>query len=567
MSDNILTLKFPHRSFSPPPPKRPRSCCHVRPRASGNHQNLPYPLPSRPPMRSPSASGRRPRDLPRQRGGGESCRPNNRECDMLYLYRHRADTSTSGNHQDLPHPLPSRPPMRSPSARARRPRDLPRQRGGGESCRPNNRECDMLYLYRHRADTSTSGNHQDLPHPLPSHPPMLSPPASGRRPRDLPRQRGGGEYSPSNNRECDMLYIYRHRADTSTSGNHQDLPHPLPSRPPMRSPSARARRPRDLPGQRCGGEFCQTNNRECDMLYLYRHRADTSTSGNHQGLPDSLPSRPPMLSPPASGRRPRDLSRQRRGGEYRHTNNRECDMLYLYRHRADTSTSGNHQDLPHPLPSHPPMLSPPASGRRPRDLPRQRGGGEYSPSNNRECDMLYIYRHRADTSTSGNHQDLPHPLPSRPLMLPAPGISRRPRDLSMQQGGGEFCLPINRECDMLYLYRHRADTSTSGNQQDLHYPLPSHPPMLSPPASGRRPCDLPQQRGGGEYGPPNNRECDMLYIYRHRADTSSSGNHQDLPHPLPSHPPMLSPPASARRQCDLPQQHCGGESCVSNNRE
>ena len=402
-------------------------------------------------MRSPSASGRRPRDLPRQRGGGESCVPNNRECDMLYLYRHRAGTSTSGNHQDLPYPLPSRPPMRSPSASARCPRDLPRQRGGGEYGQSNNRECDMLYQYRHRAGTSTSGNHQDLPDPLPSRPPMRSPSASGRRPRDLPRQRGGGESCRPNNRECDMLYLYRHRADTSTSGNHQDLPHPLPSRPPMRSPSARARRPRDLPRQRGGGESCRPNNRECDMLYLYRHRADTSTSGNHQDLPHPLPSHPPMLSPPASGRRPRDLSRQRGGGESCRPNNRECDMLYLYRHRADTSTSGNHQDLPHPLPSRPPMRSPSARARRPRDLPRQRGGGESCRPNNRECDMLYLYRHRADTSTSGNHQDLPHPLPSRPPMRSPSASGRRPRDLPRQRGGGEYRHTNNRECDMLYL--------------------------------------------------------------------------------------------------------------------
>ena len=156
----------------------------------------------------------------------------------------------------------------------------------------------MLYLYRHRAGTSTSGNHQDLPHPLPSRPPMCSPSASGRRPRDLPGQRRGGEFCHTNNRECDMLYIYRHRADTSTSGNHQDLPYPLPSRPLMRSPSASARCPRDLPGQRRGGEFCHTNNRECDMLYIYRHRADTSTSGNQQDLPHPLPS--DQLSVPLS---------------------------------------------------------------------------------------------------------------------------------------------------------------------------------------------------------------------------------------------------------------------------
>ena len=117
--------------------------------------------------------------------------------------------------------------------------------------------------------------------------------------------------------------------------------------------------------------------------------------------------------------------------------NKECDMLYLYIHRADTSTSGNHQDLPYSLPSRPPMPPAPGISRRPRDLPQQRGGGEYRHTNNRECDMLYLYRHRADTSTSGNHQDLHHPLPSRSLMHPAPGISRCPRDLPRQQGGGE----------------------------------------------------------------------------------------------------------------------------------
>ena len=471
---------------------------------SGNHQDLPESLPSRPPMRSPSASGRRPCDLRQQLGGGEFCHTNNRECDMLYLYRNRADTSTSGNHQDLPHPLPSRPLMHSPSASARCPRDPTQQQGGGEFCQTNNRECDMLYLYRHRADTSTSGNHQDLPDPLPSRPPMPPAPGISRRPRDLPQQLGGGEYCQANNRECDMLYLYRHRADTSTSGNHQDLPQPLPSRPPMRSPSASGQRPRDLSVQHRGGEFCLPINRECDMLNLYRHRADTSTSGNHQDLPHPLPSRPPMRSPSASARRPRDPTQQQGGGEYSHTNNRECDMLYLYRHRADTSTSGNHQDLPHPLPSRLPMRSPSASGRRPRDLPGQRRGGESCPTNNRECDMLYLYRHRADTSTSGNHQDLPDPLPSRPPMPPTQAIARRPRDLPVQQGGGGCSDPNNRECDMLYLYRHRAGTSTSGNHQDLPEPLPSRPPMRSP--SARRPCDLPQRQGGGEYRHTNNRE-------------------------------------------------------------
>ena len=243
---------------------------------------------------------------------------------------------------------------------------------------------------RHRADTSTSGNHHDLPDPLPSRPPMPPAPGISRRPCYLSQQRGGGEFCPPNNRECDMLYLYRHRAGTSTSGNHQDLPHPLPSRPPMRSPSASARRPRD-PTQQGGGEYRHTNNRECDMLNIYRHRAGTSTSGNHQDLPDPLPSRPPMRSPSASGRRPRDVPQQLRGGEFCPPNNRECDMLYLYTHRVGTSTSANHQDLPHPLPPRPPMRSPSASGRRPCDLARQRGGGEFCETNNRECDMLYIY--------------------------------------------------------------------------------------------------------------------------------------------------------------------------------
>ena len=535
---------------------------------SGNHQDLPYPLPSRPLMPPPPASARRPRDLPQQRGGGEYCHTNNRECDMLYLYRHRADTSTSGNHQDLPHPLPSCPPMLPAPAIARRPFDLPQQRGRGEYCHPNNRECDMLYLYRHRADTSTSGNHQDLPYPLPSRPPMRSPSASARRPCDLPVQRRGGEYCHTNNRECDMLYLYRHRAGTSTSGNHQDLPHPLPSRPPMRSPSASAPCPRDLQTQQQGGgESCPPNNRECDMLYLYRHRADTSTSGNHQDLPYPLPSRPPMRSPSASARRLCDLPVQRRGGEYCHTNNRECDMLYLYRHRAGISTSGNHQDLPHPLPSRPPMCSPSASGRRPRDLSQQHRGGESCPTNNRECDMLYLYRHRADISTSSYHQDLPQPLPSRPPMRSPSASGRRPRDLPQQQGGGEYSHTNNRECDMLYLYRHRADTSTSGNHQDLPHPLPSRPPMPPIQAIPRRPRDLPVQQGGGEYRHTNNRECDMLYLYRHRADTSTSGNHQDLPYPLPSRPPMPPTQAIPRRPRDLPVQQGGGGCSDPNNRE
>ena len=124
--------------------------------------------------------------------------------------------------------------------------------------------------------------------------------------------------------------------------------------------------------------------------------------------------------------------------------------------------------------------------------------------------MLYLYRHRADTSTSGYHQDLPHPLPSRPLMPPAPGISRRPRDLPQQLGGGEYCHTNNRECDMLYLYRHRADTSTSGNHQDLPHPLPSRPPLRPSPGTAQRLRDLPMQQRGCEYGHTNNRECDML---------------------------------------------------------
>ena len=318
----------------------------------------------------------------------------------------------------------------------------------------------MLYLYRHRADTSTSGNHQDLHEPLPSRPLMHPAPGISRRPRDLPVQRGGGEYRHTNNRECDMLYLYRHRADISTSGNHQDLPHPLPSRPLMHPAQGISRRPRDLSVQRGGGEYCHTNNRECDMLYLYRHRADTSTSGNHQDLPHPLPSRLQMRSPSASARCPRDLPVQQGGGASCHTNNRECDMLYLYRHRADTSTSGNHQDLHHPLPSRPPMPPALSISRRQRDLPVQPGGGEYGHPNNRECEMLYLYRHRADTSTSGNHQVLPHPLPSRPPMPPALSISRRPRDLPVQQGGGWYNDPNNRECEMLYLYRHRAGTIT-----------------------------------------------------------------------------------------------------------
>ena len=99
------------------------------------------------------------------------------------------------------------------------------------------------------------------------------------------------------------------------------------------------------------------------------------------------------------------------------------------------------------------MLPAPAIARRLRDLPRQLGGGEYGHPNNRECDMLYLYRPRADTSTSGNHQDLPHSLPSRPPMLPAPDIARRSRVLFQQQGGGEYGHPNNRECDMLYIYR------------------------------------------------------------------------------------------------------------------
>ena len=154
---------------------------------------------------------------------------------------------------------------------------------------------------------------------------------------------------------------------------------------------------------------------------------------------------------------------------------------------------------------------PPAPGisQRPRDLPQQRGGGEYCQANNRECDMLYLYRHRAGTSTSGNHQDLPESLPSRPPMLPAPGISRRPRDLPQQLGGGEYCQPNNRECDMLYLYRHRADTSTSSNHQDLPDPVPSRPPMPPEQAIARRPRDLPVQQGGGGCSDPNNRDTEQ----------------------------------------------------------
>ena len=196
-----------------------------------------------------------------------------------------------------------------------------------------------------------------------------------------------------------MLYLYRPTAGTSTSGNHQDLPHPLPSRPRMLPAPTTARRPRDLAQQQCRGEPCQTNNRECDMLYLYRPTAGTSTSGNHQDLPHPLPSRPLLHLAPNLAQRPGDLFLQRSGDESSHTNNRECDMLYLYRHRAGTSTSGNHQDLPHPLPSRPPMPPAPTIAQCPRDLPLQQGEGEYCDPNNRECDMLYLYRHRADTST------------------------------------------------------------------------------------------------------------------------------------------------------------------------
>ena len=161
--------------------------------------------------------------------------------------------------------------------------------------------------------------------------------------------------------------------------------------------------------------------------------------------------------------------------------------------------------------------------------------------------MLYLYRHRADTSSSGNHQDLPHPLPSRPPLRPSPGTAQRLRDLPQQQGGGVSCDPINRECDMLYPYRHRADTSTSGNHQDLPYPLPSRQPLRPSPGTAQRLRDLLVQQGGGEYGHPNNRECDMLYLYRHRADASTSGNHQDLPHPLLSRQPLRSSPGTAQR--------------------
>ena len=180
------------------------------------------------------------------------------------------------------------------------------------------------------------------------------------------------------------------------------------------------------------------------MLYLYRHRADTSTSGNHQDLPYSLPSHQPLRPSPGTAQRLRDLQKQLCGGEYGHPNNRECDMLYLYRHRADTSTSGNHQDLPYPLPSHPPLRPSPGTAQRLRDLPKQQGGGVNCDPNNRECDMLYLYRHRAGTSTSGNHQDLPYPLPSRPPLRPSPGTAQRLRDLPKQQGGGVSCDPINR---------------------------------------------------------------------------------------------------------------------------
>ena len=188
-------------------------------------------------------------------------------------------------------------------------------------------------------------------------------------------------------------------------------------------------------------------------------------------------------------------------------------MLYPYRHRADTSTSGNHQDLPHPLPSRQPLGPSPGTAQRLRYLPKQQGGGEYGHTNNRECDMLYLYRHRADTSTPGNHQDLPHPLPSRQPLRPSPGTAQRLRYLSKQQGGGESSQTNNRECDMLYLYRHRADTSTSGNHQDLPHPLPSRQPLRPSPGTAQRLRDLPVQQGGGEYGHANNRECDMLYIY------------------------------------------------------
>ena len=272
---------------------------------------------------------------------------------------------------------------------------------------------------------------------------------------------------------------------------------------------------------------------ECDMLYLYRHRADTSTSGNHQDLPYPLPSRQLLRPSPGTAQRLRDLLVQQGGGKYSQSNNRECDMLYLYRHRTDTSTSGNHLDLPYPLPSRQPLRPSPGTAQRLRDLLVQQGGGEYGQSNNRECDMLYLYRHRTDTCTSGNHQDLPHPLPSRQLLRPSPGTAQRLRDLLVQQGGGVSCDPNNRECDILYLYRHRADTSTSGSHQDLPHPLPSRPPMPPAPAIARR--DLAQQRCGGEYCQANNRECDMLYLYR-----PTSGNHQDLTVSLPSRP-LLHP--------------------------
>ena len=75
--------------------------------------------------------------------------------------------------------------------------------------------------------------------------------------------------------------------------------------------------------------------------------------------------------------------------------------------------------------------------------------------------------HRTDAFTSGNHKGLiPHPLPSRPPMLPALAIARYPSDLQWQQGGGEYRDAKKGERDMLYLYRLSKDSSTSGNHQD-----------------------------------------------------------------------------------------------------
>ena len=199
------------------------------------------------------------------------------------------------------------------------------------------------------------------------------------------------------------------------------------------------------------------------------------------------------------------------------------------------------------------MLPIPAIGRRSRDLPQQQSGEEFCGTNNRECDILYLYRHSADTSTSGNHQDLPHPLPSRPLMHPAPATARRPSDLPVQQDGGESCHTNNRECDMLHLYRHRARIYTTGNHRDLPDPLPSRQLMLPAPAIARRPSDLPLQLQGGETSHPKIRECDMSCVYRHRADISTTDYHQDLPYPLLSRLLMRPSPGIARCPSDLPR--------------